>query len=117
MTDAGFDIKHQELDNCDLFILSGRIDGATAPAFELAMRRALDLGHYKIVLNLKDVTYMSSVGLRILISTSKTCRKHRNGDLRLAEVSPRVREVMELAGLIDLFQVFDSESEAIASFS
>jgi anti-anti-sigma factor len=77
MTATGFDVKHQELENCDLFILNGRIDGDTAPAFELAVRKAQDKGHYKHVLNMAGVSYMSSAGLRILISSSKEAKKHQ----------------------------------------
>ena len=117
MTAANLDVKQQELENCDLIILSGRVDGNTAPAFELAVRNAQDKGHHKLVLNLAEVSYMSSAGLRILISSSKEAKKHRGGGVRLAEISERIADVLDLAGLTPLFKIYDSESEAIASFA
>ena len=117
MTAIDFDVKHQELENCDLFILEGRIDGNTAPRFEFAIHKAQDKGHYKIVLNMAAVSYMSSVGLRILISSSRESRKHRGGDVRLAEINERIADVLDLAGLAPLFQIYASESEAIESFA
>lgn len=117
MTTTDFDIKQQDLENCDLLILSGRIDGNTAPKFEMAMRKAQDKNHYKIVLNMADISYMSSAGLRILISSSKESRKHRGGDVRLAEVNERIADVLDLSGLTPLFKIYDTESEAIESFA
>ena len=117
MTATDFDIKHQELENCDLIILNGRIDGNTAPKFELAIRKTQDWGHYKLVINLAAVDYMGSAGLRILISSAKEARKHRAGDVRLAEINERIAGVLKLAGLSPLFQVYDSHDEAIASFN
>ena len=114
--DNGFDVRHRVLAKCDVFILSGRIDGNAAPTFELAVRRAMDQGHYKIVLNLAGVNYMSSAGLRVLVSTSKECRKHLGGDVRLAEVNDRIKQVLELAGLDALYQIYDTEAAAIESF-
>ncbi|HEY52757.1 MAG TPA: STAS domain-containing protein [Caldilineae bacterium] len=117
MTATNLEVKHQELKKCDLFILNGRIDGNTAPAFELAIRKAQDKGHYKLVLNMAGVNYMSSAGLRVLISSSKEAKKHRGGDIRLAEVSQRVADVLDLAGLTVLFQIYKTENEAIESFA
>jgi len=117
MTPTDFEVKQQELENCDLLILNGRVDGNTAPTFELAIRKAQDKGHFKLVLNMAAVSYMSSAGLRILISSSREARKHRGGDVRLAAVSERIAEVLDLAGLTPLFQIYDTESEAIASFA
>ena len=117
MTATDFDIKQQELENCVLFILTGRIDGNTAPAFELAIRKAQDKGHYKLVLNLAAVSYMSSAGLRILISSSKEAKKHRGGEVRLADVNERIADVLDLSGLTPLFKIYDTESEAVESFA
>ncbi len=117
MTATNLDVKQQELKNCDLFILSGRVDGNTAPAFELAVRNAQDKGHYKLVINLAEVSYMSSAGLRILISSSKEAKKHRGGGVRLAEINNSIANVLDLAGLTVLFKIYDSQSEAIESFA
>jgi len=111
-----FNIEHLELRHCDLFRMKGRIDGSTAPQFEDAMKETTDFARYKIVLNLADVNYMSSAALRVLISTAKECRKLKRGDVRLAQVNDRIGQVLELAGLDALFQIFDSEAEAVDSF-
>jgi anti-sigma B factor antagonist len=105
----------KELRRCNLVIAKGRIDTATVKTLSQALAEIKDAGRCKIVLNMKDVTYISSAGLSELIDTQNTC-KHRRGELVLAEVPPRIREVFNLAGLTPLFTLYDSESEAVGHF-
>ena len=65
--------------------------------------------------DLARVDYMSSAGLRELVSAVKKLRK-LNGDLRVASPSPRVKEVLDLAGLDSIFQMFTTPVEAVGSF-
>ena len=58
---------------------------------------------------------MSSAGLRELVTALKKV-KRGTGDLRLATPSARVMEVLELAGLDSIFEIFDSQVEAVGSF-
>lgn len=101
---------------CTLVHLSGRIDGSVAPDLGAKLNELTDAGHYKLVLNVKDVTYMSSAALRELISTWKTCRRWNRGDMRLAEVNPNLKKVLELTGLNTQFVIFDTEAQAVGSF-
>lgn len=117
MSEGTASVETVNMNRCVLYRLWGRFDGDTASIFEEAMNRALDVGRYKIVLNLKDVNYMSSAALRVLISTARESRRPLNGgDVRLAEVSERVADVLNLAGLDDLFESYESEAEAVGSF-
>ena len=75
----------------------------------------IDGGQRKIVLELTGVEFMSSAGLRGMVSTLKACRGG-GGDLVVAAPSNRVVEVMQLAGLTSLFTVFDDVTAAVASF-
>jgi anti-sigma B factor antagonist len=67
-------------------------------------------------LDLKDLEYMSSAGIKVLISTLKTCKRWNRGDLRLANVPPRISDVFDLAGLTPLFKVYPNAVEAVGSF-
>jgi anti-anti-sigma regulatory factor len=51
-----------------------------------------------------------------LIDTQSTCKKLNRGELVLAEVPPRIKEVLDLAGLTPLFKIFETETEAVGSF-
>lgn len=102
--------------HCDLVKVTGRIDSATAPKFAEALDSAMNDGRYKIVLDLENVEFMSSVGLRVLISTQKACRRYNRGEVVLALVPQRVYEAMDLAGFLPLFKFFDDITSAVGSF-
>ena len=110
------DVSTVDLKRCTLVRLGGRIDGSFAPELGSQFRAVTDSGRYKIVVNMKDVSYASSACLRELISAWKTCRRWNRGDLRLAEVSPNIDKVLELTGLKTQFMLYATEAEAVGSF-
>jgi anti-sigma B factor antagonist len=70
----------------------------------------------RIIVNLSDVTYIDSCGLGVLIAKLVSAR-NKGGDLRLLHLSPRTARVFAISKLENVFRTFDSETEAIASFS
>lgn len=79
------------------------------------MDQAADEGRNYIVLDLGGVEYMSSAGLREMVRVLKRV-KRSGGDLRIANPSERVREVLELAGLDSIFEIYPTQVEAVGSF-
>lgn len=111
----GLPISVQDYKRVTVMAVSGRVDSATAPDLEAELKKLVDADKTQIVLDLKDVEYMSSAGLRAMVSTLKAV-KRVNGDLRLASPSARVEEVLRLAGLTSIFSIHPSREEAVASF-
>lgn len=109
------EITTQEMKRVDLFTISGRVDSSTAPDLEEALQGRLDSGRYNLVLDMSDVNYLSSAGLRAMVSALRTC-KRKGGDVRVADPSERVQEVLELAGLDALFESYDDVTVAVGSF-
>ncbi|MEM6281036.1 MAG: STAS domain-containing protein [Chloroflexota bacterium] len=95
---------------------NGRIDSMNANQFGEAVLGEIDAGKVRIVLDLAGVDYMSSAGLREIVSALKKV-KRAQGDLRVAQPSERVLEVLEMAGLDTILQIFSSQSDAISSFN
>jgi anti-sigma B factor antagonist len=100
----------------DLVQVAGRIDSSTAPQLEQALRKIIDDGRYRIAVDLAETDFMSSAGLRVLISALKQVRRFNRGDLRLASLPTKIKKAFELAGLLELFKVYDSEVDAVGSF-
>ena len=73
-------------------------------------------GRVKVVLDLKEVTYIDSCGLGALISKLVSLR-NKGGDMKLLHLSPRTHRVFEICKLEDVVQSFDSEPAAVASFA
>lgn len=100
---------------CSVMTVTGRVDSNTAPTFEEALKKLIDGGQHNLVLDLKGVDFLSSAGLRGMVSSLKAC-KSDGGTLVLASPSARVVEVMQLAGLTALFTSFDDVTAAVGSF-
>jgi len=115
MTDATLKINVETLKRVDLIAANGRIDSNSAPQFDQVLKEIMGAGRHNLVLDLSNVNYMSSAGLRSLVAALRECKKKR-GDVRLSSPSERVSEVLELAGLDSLFQVFDDTTAAVGSF-
>ena len=112
------EITTDTLASCIVVHPTGTLDRRSAPELEAALQTLTGQGHSRIVLDLSAVGEMSSAGLRVIISAAKLLRSERlGGDLRLAAPSARVVQVLELAGLLPVLNVFDTDEQAIASFT
>ena len=109
------EITTTEVSNVTVVTVAGRVDSATAPELENALKQLVDGSQNRLVLDLAGVDYMSSAGLRAMVSTLKSVKRN-NGDLRLANPSSRVGEVLRLAGLTSIFSIYSSQSEAVGSY-
>lgn len=91
--------------------VGGEIDLSTAPAFETVIAEALDEHRQVVVVELSAVNFMSSAGLRILAAThEKLCK---SGQLTVVAGNPAVRRAIQLAGLDQLFSLYESLSDAL----
>jgi anti-sigma B factor antagonist len=109
------EITVKELNRVDLILVEGRVDSSTATDFGDVLNERIDKGAINLVVDLEQVDYMSSGGLRELVAALKQVRKD-GGDLRISTPSQRVREVLELAGLDAIFEIFDDQVSAVGSF-
>lgn len=109
------EINSSEMKRVRLFEIIGRVDSSNASELGAALDKAADDGHTNLVLDLGSVDYMSSAGLREMVRVLKRV-KRTGGDLRIANPSDRVREVLELAGLDTIFEIFPTQVEAVGSF-
>ena len=109
------DINVTDHDQATLVQVSGRVYSMNADQFGEALNTQIDDGKIYLVLDLSSVEYMSSAGLREIVTTLKKAKKAQ-GDLRIAQPSQRVREVLEMAGLDTIFKIFETQDEAFGSF-
>ena len=95
--------------------LSGDIDLAHSPAMRKALLGEIRDKHTaKLFLNLKNVRYIDSSGIASLVEGLKASRDY-GARLILFGLSPSVREVMELSRLQKIFEIYDTEEQALAS--
>lgn len=104
-----------EMHRVTLIELSGRVDSTNANQLGETLNEQIDAGRYQLVVDLSRVDYISSAGLRELVAALKRV-KQSNGDLRLTTLTPRVRDVFAVAGLDAIFQIFQTQVEAVGSY-
>ncbi|MFQ5436663.1 MAG: STAS domain-containing protein [Anaerolineae bacterium] len=112
---SNLSITVESMKRVDLLRVSGRVDSSNASDLDGNLKELTGNGRHNIVLELSQVDYMSSAGLRALVSANKVCQRN-GGDVRIASPSERVAEVLDLAGLNELFQVFPDDTRAVGSF-
>jgi anti-sigma B factor antagonist len=115
MTDSSLGISIQNFRRADMITVAGRVDSNTASDLDQALKQVMNGGRYNLVIELSGVNYLSSAGLRSLVAALRECKRQR-GDVVLVALSERVLEVLKLAGLDSLFQVYASTTEAVGSF-
>lgn len=115
------EITHRRMNRVDLVAVAGRVDAATAPQLKQQIDALFDEGRYRIVLDLAQLEYISSPGLRVLIEARKCAREWKitdleGGDIRIANLPPRIKEVFDLTGFTSLFELYNDTVEAVGSF-
>lgn len=106
----------KEFKHCNVIEIKGRVDSSTAPQLSQTLDKVCDQGHFKLVLDLAGLEYMSSAGFRALLATQRTCKRYNRGEVVLASVPVRIREALELAGFTELFKSYDDALAAVGSF-
>lgn len=93
--------KKQDQDTLTIF-LEGRLDTTTSPDLEEMLKGSLD-GVTNLILDFEKLEYISSAGLRVLLSTQKVM--NRQGEMKLIHVRSEVIEIFEVTGFLDILTV------------
>ena len=109
--------KVREVGGVTIVDLSGKITmGDGSPTLREEVQKLLAEGKKKIVLNLAEVNYIDSSGLGELVS-SYTSVKNSGGELKLLNLTSRVRDLLVITKLVTVFDVKDNEAAAVSSFA
>jgi anti-sigma B factor antagonist len=107
-------VRHRE--GVSILDLKGKITiGVGDVAMREAVTGALDAGSTNILLNLKGVTTIDSSGVGELVS-SYTTVTNRGAKLKVVNIPPKVSDILQITQLVTVFDVYEDEDEAIASF-
>ena len=110
-------ITVENMKRCDLVHPSGMIDSASAPELEESLLDLIEGGTRNLVVSLREVTFISSPGLKALLAAQiRARRKVPPGEVVLSEVPANLQEVLELVGLHHIFRFFEQDVEAVGSF-
>ena len=102
--------------NGRIFELSGRLDAVSTQQAIAGLYAAIADGTRQILLDLAQVSFLSSSGLRALLLVRKALLAHPGGELRLCALQPQVREVFVLTGFTQVFDIHETRAEALRAF-
>jgi anti-sigma B factor antagonist len=114
---AQLTIKERQAGDVTILDLSGKITiGEGSVQLREAVRKLLDEGKKKVLLNLGDVSYVDSSGIGELVS-SFTTTNTQGGRLKLLSLTKKIHDLLQITKLLTVFETYDSEADAVASFS
>jgi anti-sigma B factor antagonist len=104
------DVAEHEVEGVTVIVLNGRMDSNTSGGLEPVLyERAKSCD--AVVIDLKNVEYVSSAGLRVLLKTAKISRA-ADKRMALAALRPQVLEVFDISGFTAIFEIFDDVDKA-----
>ena len=103
-------------DGINVFVPEGRIDTQAAVDLDRALQAAVSAGKHKMLVDMSEVQYISSAGLRVLAAVLVKNREE-GGDLKLAALNERVMRVFRIIGFDMFFSIHDTLEAAISDFS
>lgn len=96
-----------------LINLDGRLDASAVPSLELCIREEVVKGKRKILVDFKDLAYMSSSGMRLFLSLSRELRQI-GGELYLFSMKEEIMDIIKMAGFEKILAIFPNQKEALA---
>ena len=107
------EISSAEKKNTIILSVKGRMDAVTSPQFDKAFSDLVTKGSSSFLLDMANLEYISSAGLRSILAAAKQL-KEKQGAIRFSGLHGPVEEVFKISGFYSIFQVFDTEEDALA---
>lgn len=106
-------LKMKEVQDDIVIYLKGRLDVHASGDIEKELTKLIDKNPDKnVVINLQDVEYMSSSGLRVLVATMRMLKTNGKA-LKLCHLNAAVKKIFEVVELMDMFDIFETEEQAL----
>lgn len=114
---ADINIVERQAGDVTILDMDGKVTiGEGSIALRTAIRRLLGEGKTKILLNLGSVSYIDSSGIGELVSSFTAVNKE-GGTLKLLNLTQKIQDLLAITKLLTVFDTFDSEAEALASYN
>ncbi len=109
-------ITATKMEHATVVELAGRMDAMTTVEFDRWLSEQMNTDGFQIILNLKELEYISSAGLRSLLAAAKQL-KAKNGTLLLCCICGTVEEVFRISGFLSILPAFPNIEDACASLN
>lgn len=110
-----FMFQKERTNEIEIIKISGILDAHTAPQLENAIKNTLEEGIVKLIINFKDLDYISSGGLGVFMAFVEEIR-NKNGDIKFTAMNDKVYSIFELLGFHLIFDILQNDEEALEFF-
>ncbi len=111
-----FNVDKIEKNGITVLHLSGMLDAHTTPAMEKVFEELIADKKFKVIVNLKNLDYISSAGLGVFMAYVETMREN-DGDIKFCETPEKIYGVFDLLGFPVLYEFYAEEQEAVNKFN
>jgi anti-sigma B factor antagonist len=109
------EIIEENQSGVNIYKLSGRLDSNTSQGLEKKIFQAIDDGSKSMIIDFKNLDYISSAGLRVILKATKAL-KREDGKMLLCDMQDYVKEVFEIAGFDSFLPIVSTMDDALRAF-
>lgn len=109
------EISQTQKDSTVVLAIKGRLDTLSSGALQASLDKLINSGQHQILIDCTGLEFISSSGLRVLLSAAKQLNGMA-GKIALCALKDRIKEVFDIAGFTVLFSIFDDEAAALSHF-
>lgn len=113
---VGLNIEFSQQDPFVIIHLEGRLDATTSPVLEKQLADQLQVKGAKLIIDFTQVDYLSSAGMRLLLSISKKAKANES-KIAFCCINDEVMEIIKMAGFERILSIFSSQEDAKANLS
>ncbi len=106
------EVEHN--DKAAILIVAGRVDGSSVGTLESAVQEQVDTGHKTLIFDFKDLSYMSSAGLRALLIAARLTQKE-GGKALFCDLAEHIAEIFEISGFNEILEIRATRADALAA--
>jgi len=110
-----FHIRSKLIENIAVIFPKGHLDAHNVERFEKEIIKLIGNNVYNIVVNCKDLNYISSAGMGVIMGYLDEIRE-KGGDIKLCSLNERVYEIFDLVGFTDIYDFLNDEKSALQKF-
>jgi anti-anti-sigma factor len=114
-TGCKMEIIQEKVNDVAIVEIKGRLDVTTASDLEQVFTKLLSENQNKVLVECRELEYISSAGLRVLLNAAKQYNKV-SGQIMLAGLSQNVKQVFEISGFTSIFPIYATRDEALKAF-
>lgn len=112
---VNFDITEKNVGDIKVIKVSGELDALVAPKLKERITKLVEMDVTKFIIDFEDLVHINSLAMGILRGKLKVV-KDIGGDIKLIKLNENIKTIFEMIGLDEIFEIYETEEEAVESF-